>query len=1134
MPVILDDIVKDFVASTTTQKAPVFTPKFFHKTLTGKGGRAGVLNDTVHPANSESCNYDTQVLKHKHYASVNNSPDVRYIPVGTVFNPVYEEIVEGAYKLSVERIDHAGGVHHVPDTDAYPLFFRTHVPDTSTLFDVSANIPVNFDDDYHIFVRITPQHIVLKSQKSVHDDGSSSTDNTTFVYYRTEMFCFHENDITTTVDADGNDVYEYPETVPTITDVSYHYPNIGYKSFCVINHDWEPFNVVQDNLFEFQDICDHTNAYHSAVIDCDAFENWSKNHYSNYDEISHLAQAFNNDIIADQVNHLIDTVVACETVKKNNTALKNSSMDTISIVNQLGKQLSYMEHFPVPLETYSSIYTHVTAFDAIDKNATKYLLKRNLQLNLNSHLSDLSTIKDQLPVPSQSGVSAYTPDPKFSTQQLKAITTNEPLVLTQAGAGTGKTTVIMERIKYLESCDVPLDQVKVISFTNAAANNVTERNPQVNSQTIATSYLEQYSHNFPTHRISTLDTIMRSLVIHFKSTMNTDETLSRFYHLINAARAQDNPSMTALNNFVEEHCIQVIQILNTIQQTSLELALIISYQLLEDLTYVGTPPKFLIIDEVQDNSIFEFMYALKFAAHHKCSFYIVGDSSQTLYEFRAANPKALNTLESSGIFATYQLTTNYRSNQEILDFANVVLGDIEANQFAKIKLEANDLRVPTYDTFADSVQLMHLPGVKKQSFVENIPDIFALHALNSYIESKLAAGERVCVLAATRRTVSKAQSVLAQRFPQHKVANLTSDLTYNTVVFSKFIEKYWDVVESVPVDKMAYTIHSEVMNNLSRMEKNASKIQDKVVKMLTRWFSEISGQYSSWVQMYNLTVNKPNVTTAEIDAAKNTVLDRLRDSLLNFEIRHNAINRSLKSKTNEQRKQMQNNDNYKLIVSTIHGVKGLEFDNVVLLQAPTDTLSEDQKRTLYVALTRAQKSEFLVIASNHTIPRLVTEHENMLLALEQRDMANQIVASNPYVATALDGDVDKIASIDFEKIARKVCENSDHLIDSETAADCFVFYDDDGEPIGPDLCGYDTFEELTFAMIAAENYLDDTDTIVDGYEFFDDNLDDADDTAAATITNTLNTVPPVHTDKEVSSTTDDMSTSNFWDIVNRA
>ena len=228
------------------------------------------------------------------------------------------------------------------------------------------------------------------------------------------------------------------------------------------------------------------------------------------------------------------------------------------------------------------------------------------------------------------------------------------------------------------TCGVNPNDIMVLSFTNAAADNIKEKNPNVHSMTIASMIHEIYSANFSGHELSSLDTIINSLDIYYPTTVGTQSPQQKvaetFKRRCSRIIRNDANAFTDMNNFIEENYDDVIAILDTIHQTSLELEIIICYQKIDTLI---EPPsvtsKFLIMDEVQDNSIFEFVYTLKYIDKHKESLFIVGDCSQTLYEFRASNPRALNILEGSGTFTTYQLHVNYRSNQEILDFANIIL-----------------------------------------------------------------------------------------------------------------------------------------------------------------------------------------------------------------------------------------------------------------------------------------------------------------------------------------------------------------------------------------------------------------------------------------------------------------------------
>ena len=186
-------------------------------------------------------------------------------------------------------------------------------------------------------------------------------------------------------------------------------------------------------------------------------------------------------------------------------------------------------------------------------------------------------------------------------------------VMTQAGRGTGKSTVILERIKYLETCGVPASDITVLSFTNAAADNITEKNPNVGSMTIAKMIIDIYSMNHPTHKVSAIDTIINSIDIFYPNS----QFAATFRHRLLEVDQNKTGAFTALNTFVENHFDEVIALLDRIEQTSLELQIIICYQKIDDMAEpLHVQSKYLIIDEVQDNSVFEFIYVLKYVTKH--------------------------------------------------------------------------------------------------------------------------------------------------------------------------------------------------------------------------------------------------------------------------------------------------------------------------------------------------------------------------------------------------------------------------------------------------------------------------------------------------------------------------------------
>ena len=64
---------------------------------------------------------------------------------------------------------------------------------------------------------------------------------------------------------------------------------------------------------------------------------------------------------------------------------------------------------------------------------------------------------------------------ELSKIQKKVVEAKEPYVLVNSCAGSGKTRTLSERVKYLLKNGVRADKIVVITFTNAAAEEISER-----------------------------------------------------------------------------------------------------------------------------------------------------------------------------------------------------------------------------------------------------------------------------------------------------------------------------------------------------------------------------------------------------------------------------------------------------------------------------------------------------------------------------------------------------------------------------------------------------------------------------------------------------------------------------------
>lgn len=825
------------------------------------------------------------------------------------------------------------------------------VPHVDDRFHVTANAPKL---DFDVFVDLTPQGIIF-----YEDAAGEKIAKELNLQYRMEVY-----------------VVDRAQPADTVTLIDYARRS-SFREFAIVDWSYTPLDDIEDLIKRAT--AGRGVSGHSVHVDIDALADWMGD-YDVHERICRLADFWASDELADLVCAHIQELFA-------NPALPTASL------NQLAYQLRYLEAYNVSLEAYRRIHAALSTICTPDM--ALMFSKQNLSLLMSHTLEHLNQMKPQLASPPQAAAGSAVVPAHFSNQQRNAVTTDDPLVLVQAGAGTGKSTVILGRIDHLVARGVDPKEITVLSFTNAAADNILAKNPNVGSMTISRMIHDIYTTNYPQHELSSIDTIINSLDIFYPQ---SDLAAAFRKRLLDVAKNASG-AFTSMNTFIESHFDDVMSVLDRIGQTCLELEIIVCYQKIDTMMEPAhVQSRYLIIDEVQDNSIFEFIYVLKYVAKHRENMYIVGDSSQTLYEFRSSNPKALNALEGSGVFTTFRLTTNYRSNQEILDFANVSLADIEANQYAGIQLQANSLALPTAASFKEKVTIDYRPYPKLTQFGQDLPGIIRV-SVKEYIDGCLDRGEQVAFLAFSRREVTAMEDVLKVMYPDRNVANLVSERLYSTTVFSEFIKKFWNDVCQVSPANAAFTVTQEVIKKLGQLSRNADKAEKPVIRMMQEWWLANSAAINGWVAL-----------VAAGQMTNDVFFDSLRQCLLDHEIRTNSIKQSLLNQRNKDRKEANLESKADLVVSTIHGCKGLEFDNVVVVHKYDSQMDESAKRMYYVAFTRAMKSEYVLSYGSVKNARIESDYKLLLTALEERDAANAArLATAGGDPTVIDGDADAAA-----------------------------------------------------------------------------------------------------------------------------
>lgn len=629
-------------------------------------------------------------------------------------------------------------------------------------------------------------------------------------------------------------------------------------------------------------------------------------------------------------------------------ALKNSKREVIKMNKLLIQEMVFaLSKIEIPIESYAILNEKLKEilkpefFDTIKMQSTNLQLS-DLLISARENKHNIPTVTDN--------ISDLNIDSMYSDEQIAATTSSSPYTLIAAGAGTGKSTVITSRIDYLRLRGVNTSNILVLSFTNAAADNITARVPGINSMTIAKMITNIYKLNFPNQTLSTLETMVNTLsmdTLRYGKSDSTIKLIDDMIMLLEKVAINEKGANARFGIMIEKHFDQIVEILDEVKQTSLEIQLIICALKLNQLQvpeYAKSP--YMIIDEVQDNSIYEFILALKMSLEYNQNLFIVGDAAQTLYRFRGADPDALNAIESSGLFKSLKLTTNYRSNQEILDYANKTLGNIESNRMAKIQLNSYVQSNKTVENFKSKVTIENIPLNNRNRLNRVLYNALERSDVNSYIKKCNAKNQQVAFLAYGSKQLEIIEKYLKETYPGKSINNMVPKKSFIVTTFTDFIRQYWNSMQSSSIEPEAIgrVLKSSIDSYINNNSKLSYDAKEASFATAQAWYDSDKGAIDAIAKAFEN-------NTAQIWAS-------IRALMIDYEVRNNAIRQKMLNHDNEDKKHESLNADF--ILSTIHSVKGLEYENVVILINDDYYIKEDEKRMYYVALTRATETEYIM------------------------------------------------------------------------------------------------------------------------------------------------------------------------------
>ena len=630
---------------------------------------------------------------------------------------------------------------------------------------------------------------------------------------------------------------------------------------------------------------------------------------------------------------------------------------------------------------------------------------KTIILSIENRLSDVADVK-------LSGSFKINYPGELNPAQLEAVTSINGPVLVIAGAGSGKTRVIVYRVAFMLENGIDPEEILLLTFTRKAAGEMIGRIQQLLKDTNAQKVFGGTFHSFSNYILrkysnllnippdftiideedsaDTIDLIRSELKIDKKE--KAFPRKNRIRDIISSARNRNltirnviENEFSGLTDFTDQ-----IELINQGYEKYKKLCRIFDYDDLMDVLRDSLRDnqdfrkslqkkfRFIMADEYQDTNIIQ-KEILEYLAEYSKNILVVGDDSQSIYSFRGANyENILRFPQKYPDCKVIKIEENYRSNQKLLDFTNEIIQNAQIGYrkrlYSKITHDTLPFVRKFYDqqTEAEFIADKILEYREKGIALDQIAILVRAFWHARYIEAEL-----------NKRSIPYiAVGGLAFNERKH-VKDVISYLriiqnSYDAVAWHRIL-KYLPGVGLITARKIIENIIAENGLDINTFEK--SKFAEGL-KKLTGMINAAKNDQHGIPQKIELIKEyySPILQSTEYDYQI-----RLLDInvLIDLASRYNSLDKFLtdfaldppsKKFGNKTVPLIDETEDKPLVVSTIHSAKGLEWHSVIIPHALDGLIPsirslnnieeiEEERRLFYVACSRARQDLIITMPS---------------------------------------------------------------------------------------------------------------------------------------------------------------------------
>ncbi|HDL01151.1 MAG TPA: ATP-dependent helicase, partial [candidate division Zixibacteria bacterium] len=589
---------------------------------------------------------------------------------------------------------------------------------------------------------------------------------------------------------------------------------------------------------------------------------------------------------------------------------------------------------------------------------------------------------------------------ELSEKQKKIVYAENGPIYVKASAGSGKTRVLTERVRYL--LGKTNKKVLALTFTNKAGkeieerlNNISEIEKRVFVGTFhgfCQSMLENHGILIGLSRMPDIfeDEIDRlelvgqaitqtpSYAVEYK-TQDKKEQKSFRYRVLNfiSKVKRELIADSELEQHTDDENIVLLyqnyqDILRAQNAIDFDDLLLLAYNLLVNYPKIAALYRrsffAICIDEAQDLNNAQYQLLLALANGEFSNIMMVGDPNQSIYHFNGSSPDYMDKQFVNDFKPKIvELNENYRSSKAVLAAAQKVIPDAEyiAGTVKEGIFEINCLE----DEEAEA-----------QWVVDKINALIALKTHDD-IEGKIIC-EKIAVLARNKYIFKQLETQL-----KNNSLPFYYKMTPGAIQFESDLMKIFDLALRVKLNPQDSLHKQRLLSRLRiytaqnmNLEAFIPLVVDELNKNLITLVTELSDDGSNIIMLFDGFRDNLNV---EDENEKNMIFNDIDELLKHW---HNYAKKTDSKSLHQFKNAMALGQTHPLTqrsgitLSTVHTMKGQEFDIVFVIGMDDETFPDyravqsggiemiQEKNNLYVAFTRAKRFLYVTWPQKRMMP----------------------------------------------------------------------------------------------------------------------------------------------------------------------